>query len=713
MKRLIVCSIAITLGTLGLALAVRAGADMTPGDAPPPMPAEKPALGDKDDITFQNQRYLTVKNDTAGKLTVFLQYRTLKDGAWTWLPDDPKDAQALSFELEAGRELAVQASDEPLSASRMRIWATGENQKWLKHKTADLWLVPERNEDGEHVYAAEAMETYVFTFAAKAPAAAPDSEEPAGTALPSEEGGMPLPDPLPPPGTDPLPGPDYPPWDEVPPGDSIPVVRDLAVMKVNVSGNKAVIRVRNKGHFALNLGRRLMVRKMAPGSIPVDLGPVGPLFHNAIRTYNAVNLAPGAYRAYISPGDNSPFDGNDERTFDVAAASFSDLRVQTVAVVGDKVNIKVKNVGTEGAKVGQRLKVVKMVPGAIPVDHGLVGALAVNDDKSFLSFSLAPGKYKAFISPGDAAPHHVNDFKVFIVSAVTFVDLDILPIPVVNGVASIKVKNIGTEAAPAGRKLMVVENKPGAVPVDHGPIGALGINGIKPFAGIALPAGNYKAYVSPGDAPPQAANDSAPFVVLVAAKPDLAMQNVVVAGGMVHVKVKNVGPGAAAAGRHLMVVKNVPGAIPVDKGPIGALAPGKTKVFAGFALAPGSYKAFVSPGDAAPLNGNDDDTFVVAPAPVADLQVSLPSKVGTEVHGSIKNTSLVPYVPGARTWHIEKWNGFMWNAVPTMGSHVIPMLLPGATHPIEGTFVGAGNYRIRITGGDGDPADDVKTKVLP
>ena len=84
-----------------------------------------------------------------------------------------------------------------------------------------------------------------------------------------------------------------------------------------------------------------------------------------------------------------------------------------------------------------------------------------------------------------------------------------------------------------------------------------------------------------------------------------------------------------------------------------------------------------------------------------------------QIESSIKNTSAVPYVAGARTWQIEKFNGIFWTPVPTMGSHVIPALLPGASHPIEGTFIGAGNYRIRITGGDGDPADDVKTKVLP
>jgi len=55
-----------------------------------------------------------------------------------------------------------------------------------------------------------------------------------------------------------------------------------------------------------------------------------------------------------------------------------------------------------------------------------------------------------------------------------------------------------------------------------------------------------------------------------------------------------------------------------------------------------------------------------------------------------------------------------WVAIPTVGSHLIPALASGATHNVQGTFSGAGDYRIRLTGpADPVPANDVKTKMLP
>ena len=55
----------------------------------------------------------------------------------------------------------------------------------------------------------------------------------------------------------------------------------------------------------------------------------------------------------------------------------------------------------------------------------------------------------------------------------------------------------------------------------------------------------------------------------------------------------------------------------------------------------------------------------------------------------------------------------VWVPVPIVGGNMIPALAPGATHDISGTFSGAGLYRVRITGVDPVPANDVKTKVLP
>src|SRR5262245_30612439 len=126
MKQLVVVHVGIglVLAAAGLFVGASPGEAMPGGDKP-----QKPVLGDKDELTFQNQRYLKVKNDTDAKLTVFFQYRTLKSGAWAWLPGDPKTStEAFSFELEAGKEFAVKVGEEPLSASRVRIWATAGMQ---------------------------------------------------------------------------------------------------------------------------------------------------------------------------------------------------------------------------------------------------------------------------------------------------------------------------------------------------------------------------------------------------------------------------------------------------------------------------------------------------------------------------------------------------------------------------------------------------------
>jgi hypothetical protein len=500
MPRLVLPLLLLAGAFASTAAGIRATATQTAPKADPP------ALGDKDDAVFQNQRQLKIKNDTAAKVTVYLQYRTLKSGTWTWLPAEPGEAaEALSFDLDAGQETVVKVNDDPLAASRVRVWANADNRQWLTYKTKDLWLVPERNETGEHVYLADAVQTFALRIALKADGPGGDSDGPGGVVPPSDEDGMPLAVP------DPDFSPDGLPWDIVPPWDVVPLVRDLAVLPVKVVGGNAAFRIMNLGHFSMNDGRRLLVQKMTPGSVPVDLGPIGPLYHYAVKHFYLAGMAPGDYRVFIDPSDAPPFDGNDARTFTVA---FSDLAVLPVSVV------------------------------------------------------------------------------------------------------------------------------------------------------------NHKA----------------------------------------HVKVKNVGTAPAAAGRHLLVVLDIPGSMPQDLGPIGAVNPGDVKLFVSSTLAPGKYKAYINPGDTAPQDGNDFQYFMVV---ASDLGVSAPMKVGAKVKATITNNGPGIYATGPRLWYLEKKVGASWVAVPTVGSHVIPTLTVGGSFPVEGTYLGAGEYRIRITAGDANPGNDVMTKILP
>ncbi len=666
----------------------------------PKQKADRPSFGDRDDAVLQNRRYLKIRNETEGTLTVFLQFRAPQAGAWTWVPADPAaSTESLSFEIEAGKELDVTHKDDMVAASRMRIWATSPTEKWLKYKAKDIWLVPERTEDGEHVYIASGIETFSFVFSSsKDKGVIPgDSDMPGEQNLPTE-------------GDNVLPPPPEIPWDILP--DPLPpnfmLIRDLAVLPVFTIGTNATVRVKNLGHFNVNLGRRLMVQKLAPGSVPEDRGPIGPLFHYSVKTFYLVGISPGNYIAYISPSDDPPYHFNEKKPFTITALAFSDTAVLPVTLAGGKAWVKVKNVGTAPLAAAQHLKIQKL-PAGVPVDHGPVGALGVNAIKMFPGIVLPAGVYTAFVTPGDAAPHQFNDKKIFIVPAAMDPDFDVLPVSVVAGKATVKIKNIGTAAAPGGAHLKIMK-LPGGPIVDHGALGVLPVNAIKTFAMIPLAPGSYKAFVSPGDAPPHHGNDSEIFFVPGVILADLDILSVTVAAGKATIKIKNIGTADAPAGAHLKTQK-IPGGLIVDHGVIGALPVNGIKTFAMIPLAPGNYKAFVSPGDAPPHHVNDSQLFIVTSS--ADLQVSAPVKMGGVVRATIKNNGPGMYAGGARTWHLEKFVMGAWMSIPTVGGHVIPALVPGADHTVQGTFTGNGTYRIRITPGDAHPVNDTKSKMLP
>jgi hypothetical protein len=111
------------------------------------------------------RRMLKIKNDTGAQLKVFVQYRALTDKTWTWLPANPDEsAKALTYELGDGQELYVKDAETKIAASRVRIWAEAGDGKWYQFRDEDLWLVPEMNDRGEHVYQATEMKTFTFIF---------------------------------------------------------------------------------------------------------------------------------------------------------------------------------------------------------------------------------------------------------------------------------------------------------------------------------------------------------------------------------------------------------------------------------------------------------------------------------------------------------------------------------------------------------------------
>lgn len=141
-------------------------------------PGERPAqeyskIGDTGDPPGQGQpvkqvvRALSVKNNTGGKLTVYLQYRTqAAKGDWQWFPANPGQAKdALSFTVDAGQEASFQDKNATINASRVRIWAVSEkNEEWNEYKNKDLWLVPEIDADKQHSYIAPAIELFTHTL---------------------------------------------------------------------------------------------------------------------------------------------------------------------------------------------------------------------------------------------------------------------------------------------------------------------------------------------------------------------------------------------------------------------------------------------------------------------------------------------------------------------------------------------------------------------
>jgi hypothetical protein len=144
------CRCGVVLGCDGYAGVVDADADNDPGDQ------------DADqEVVKQTRRYLRVKNDTEKTLTVYLQYRALTEEGWEWCPAPPGDAAKVAvFKVPAGQTVHLIHDNFRVNASRVRIWTAEQTQ----YKDQDLWLVPEVDEEGNHCYVADEMETYTVAF---------------------------------------------------------------------------------------------------------------------------------------------------------------------------------------------------------------------------------------------------------------------------------------------------------------------------------------------------------------------------------------------------------------------------------------------------------------------------------------------------------------------------------------------------------------------
>jgi hypothetical protein len=112
------------------------------------------------------ERFLRVKNMTAEPMKVYVQFHTQVDeDKWMWVPAEPKEsAKSVMLQVDAGAEAVLADNDGPIPANRVRIWAVGPSRRVIDYRNQDLWLVPEVNQAGEHVYRAPEIETFTYVL---------------------------------------------------------------------------------------------------------------------------------------------------------------------------------------------------------------------------------------------------------------------------------------------------------------------------------------------------------------------------------------------------------------------------------------------------------------------------------------------------------------------------------------------------------------------
>jgi hypothetical protein len=119
--------------------------------------------GDEEaDVDPQDERYLQVINDTGKQVEFTIQYYTKnQSGRWAWFPVSPKrESRGVAFDIAPGDTTFLEHKGRKLSASRIRFWIRSTDGEYTEYRDKDLWLVPEVDSVGNHVYFADAMQTF-------------------------------------------------------------------------------------------------------------------------------------------------------------------------------------------------------------------------------------------------------------------------------------------------------------------------------------------------------------------------------------------------------------------------------------------------------------------------------------------------------------------------------------------------------------------------
>jgi hypothetical protein len=113
---------------------------------------------------LQQTRYLRVANDTDKPVTIFVQYQALNDqGAWVW---SGQDDEALQFQVAPGDVIDLDDNGWRINAVSAHIWVKSDNgDEWNTFHNDMLWLVPETDENGNHVYQDQGIQ--IFDYAVR------------------------------------------------------------------------------------------------------------------------------------------------------------------------------------------------------------------------------------------------------------------------------------------------------------------------------------------------------------------------------------------------------------------------------------------------------------------------------------------------------------------------------------------------------------------
>jgi hypothetical protein len=155
-----------------------AGPGTGPGAGPGTGPGLDPAAGNDPAVgpgaansdpaaepKAQFKRFLKVKNDSGENLKVFVQFVVkTEDGDGVWVPGMPGTEQAFSFDLANGEEQFVEFNGKKVASPVVRIWGVSAKGQFLQYRDSDLWLVPETDQMGQHVYLSNDVRTFTFAF---------------------------------------------------------------------------------------------------------------------------------------------------------------------------------------------------------------------------------------------------------------------------------------------------------------------------------------------------------------------------------------------------------------------------------------------------------------------------------------------------------------------------------------------------------------------